>query len=245
MWKNIILPVSLGLNALFIGGIALTAPKAIATIQSFERVISKFVERRLDAMEASQLGRADIVFLGDSITHEGMWDEYFPNRLTVNRGVSGDRVQQVIARFDDVARMQPDKLFLMIGVNDLNNGASTDSIIRQYEVLFNLFEEYIPYTEIYIQSVLPTNEEWLFSINIKDIDILNAFLISTAKERGYRYIDVAALFADDSGYLDPAYSNDGIHLAGEAYKLWANLLRPYIEAEALEAENTVDAAAPN
>lgn len=221
---------------LFIGGIAFTAPKAIATIQSFERVISKFVERRLDAMEASQVDRADIVFLGDSITHEGMWDEYFPDHVAVNRGVGGDRVQQVVARFDDVARMQPEKLFLMIGVNDLNGGASTDSIVEQYEILFGLFEEYIPDTEIYIQSVLPTNEEWLFSISLNDIDILNAFLISAAKERGYEYIDVASLFADDNGYLDPSYSNDGIHLAGKAYTLWANLLRPYVGAETSKAK---------
>ena len=237
MLKKAVLPISLGLNVLFIGGIAFTAPKAIATIQSFERVISTFVERRLDAMEASQVERADIVFLGDSITHEGMWDEYFPDHVAVNRGVGGDRVQQVVARFDDVAKIQPAKLFLMIGVNDLNSGASTDSIIDQYEILFGLFEEHIPDTEIHIQSVLPTNEEWFFSISLNDIGILNAFLISAAKERGYEYIDVASLFADDDGYLDPSYSNDGIHLAGEAYRLWANLLRPYIDTEVSEAEN--------
>ena len=245
MLKKIILPVSLGLNLLFIGAVVFLAPNAIATIQSFERVLSTFVERRLDAMDASQVARADIVFLGDSITHEGMWDEYFPNHIAVNRGVSGDRVQQVVARFDDVARIQPEKLFLMIGINDLNTGASTDSIIEQYGILFGLFEEYIPDTEIYIQSVLPINEEWLFSVSLNDIDVLNAFLISAAGERGYEYIDVASLFADENGYLDTSYSNDGIHLAGEAYKLWSNLLRPYVNADAAEARNPADAAVPD
>ncbi|MEM8985694.1 MAG: GDSL-type esterase/lipase family protein [Pseudomonadota bacterium] len=238
MFKKIILPVSLALNALFIGGIIFVAPKAISTFKSIERVITTFAERRINAMDVSRVDRADIVFLDDSITHEGMWDEYYPDHIAVNRGVGGDRVRQVIARFDNVAHMQPKKLFLMIGINDLNNGASTKSIIEQYEALFDLFKNDIPDTEIYIQSVLPTNEEWLFSIALNDVNTLNDYLISASQERGFQYIDVAALFVNESGYLDTAYSNDGIHLAGEAYKLWATLLDPYVNAQPLEAINS-------
>ena len=245
MLRKIILPLSIGLNILFIAGTAFTVPKAISTIKSFERVITQFADRRIDAMAASKVDQADIVFLGDSITHEGMWDEYFPEHIAVNRGVGGDRVEQVVARFDDVVRMRPKKLFLMIGVNDLNSGSSTESIIEQYEILFNLIENNLPDTEIYIQSVLPTNEEWFFSISLEDINALNAFLVSAAAARDFEYIDVVPLFADENGYLDPSYSNDGIHLAGDAYTLWTDLLRPYIEASPLETKNADGAVVAN
>ena len=101
MIKKILLPLSLPLNVLFIGGLAIAVPKVISVADGFSAVLSDFMERRMDAIEASQVDRADIVFLGDSITHEGAWDEYFPDHIAVNRGIGGDTVEQVIERLGD------------------------------------------------------------------------------------------------------------------------------------------------
>ncbi len=239
MIKKILLPLSLTLNVLFIGGLAIAVPKVISVADGFSAVLSDFMERRMDAIEASQVDRADIVFLGDSITHEGAWDEYFPGHIAVNRGIGGDTVEQVIERFHQVAKLTPSQLFVMVGINNLNEGNAVDAIVAQYATLFDRIDDSLEGTGVVIQSVLPTNDEWLFDVSLDDVNALNSFLSAEAERRGYRYIDVGTLFADEQGRLDPAYSNDGIHLSGDAYRLWADLLRPYVDT--VEA---VDAIAP-
>jgi hexosaminidase len=42
------------------------------------------------------------------------------------------------------------------------------------------------------------------------------------------FIDLHSRFVDADGYLDPRYTNDGLHLTGEGYRLWRELLIPYV-----------------
>jgi len=41
-----------------------------------------------------------VLFLGDSITEQGMWHEWLPEVPTLNRGIGGDTVHEVQARLD-------------------------------------------------------------------------------------------------------------------------------------------------
>ena len=47
-----------------------------------------------------------------------------------NRGISGDVSAGILKRVDEVVMRRPSKVFLMIGVNDLARGLSTDSVVR-------------------------------------------------------------------------------------------------------------------
>ena len=49
-----------------------------------------------------------------------------------------------------------------------------------------------------------------------------------AAANGYVFIDLHSRFVDADGYLDPRYTNDGLHLTGEGYRLWRELLIPYV-----------------
>ncbi|MEM8988728.1 MAG: GDSL-type esterase/lipase family protein, partial [Pseudomonadota bacterium] len=191
--------------------------------------LSKMSERRIDAFEASKIDAVDVVFLGDSITHEGMWSEYFPGVTVLNRGIGGDTTEDLLERFEGVAALKPAKLFLMIGVNDLNNGGAPDEIIPRYRDLFDRFDREIPETAIYVQSVLPTNDQWVLPASLKDVRALNDYLKTEAAARQYQYLDVAALFADADGTLRKDLSNDGIHLSGDAYPIWRDFVSPYVE----------------
>ncbi len=70
-----------------------------------------------------------IVWLGDSITHQGLFSRFiedflysrYPKRslLFVNCGVNGDRSGDALGRFDlDVAPWKPTKVFVCLGMND-------------------------------------------------------------------------------------------------------------------------------
>jgi lysophospholipase L1-like esterase len=170
---------------------------------------------------------AEVVFLGDSITFGGIWHEWFPNVDVVNRGIGGDTTQMVLDRFEQVISLKPKKLFIMIGVNDLNKGLGSEVAVANYDVLFNIIDVKLPDTNIYIQSVLPVNDDWNFTDNA-DIPILNASLKKHAAKRGYTYIDLHSKFSDSNGLLIQDLSSDGIHLLGKGYALWHNEIFDFI-----------------
>ena len=41
-----------------------------------------------------------VVFLGDSIIEQGLWDGWFPGLPTLNRGIGGESIADVLARLD-------------------------------------------------------------------------------------------------------------------------------------------------
>ena len=43
------------------------------------------------------------------------------------------------------------------------------------------------------------------------------------------YIDVWTALADGEGLLDKLYTNDGVHLVGEGYLVWRDVLKPYVK----------------
>ncbi|HBV62665.1 MAG TPA: hypothetical protein DEF45_06545 [Rhodopirellula sp.] len=70
-----------------------------------------------------------VVFLGDSITHQGLYTQYLENFFYTrypdlglrfrNAGVAGDSVADALARFDlDVASHHPDYVTVLFGMND-------------------------------------------------------------------------------------------------------------------------------
>ena len=105
----------------------------------------------------------EIIFLGDSITDWCQWSELFPNSNIKNRGIGGDRVDGILQRLPEVVSSLPDKIFLMVGVNDLSWGVDIQEIVRSYERVIQKISENTPGTTIYVQSVLPVNLKTLLN----------------------------------------------------------------------------------
>lgn len=183
-----------------------------------------------------------MVFVGDSITDAGAWYEYFPAVTVANRGISSDTAESLPNRLDDIVRLRPRKVFLMIGVNDIASGRELTDVQADYGAILSRLESELPGTEIFVQSVLPVDAEFLVpGVNPK-VMALNAWLEDEAKARGHTYLDVRALFERGDGTLDRAFSPDGLHLSGEAYTMWRDFLLPYVQTgRAPEAEKIMPA----
>ncbi|MCL2811114.1 MAG: GDSL-type esterase/lipase family protein [Clostridia bacterium] len=166
----------------------------------------------------------NIVFVGDSITARCDWSELLPDYRTANQGIDGDIVLDVLERIDDVIALEPNKLFLMIGINDILIGYDMGIIQQDYEDLLDVIQGNLPNARVYVQSVLPV--EWQ-DIN-ETIVGFNSFIQQASVERGFEYIDLYDDFLDEHGQLKPAFSADGLHLTEEAYRLWAALINKYL-----------------
>lgn len=211
-----LLVASLVLNVVLVLMIAVTVLLE-RTPKTFAR---RNAERRVGQFALFAEERGGIVFLGDSITQGGLWAELFEGPQTRNRGIGGDTTRDLLGRAAQVHALQPSKLFLMIGINDLNTGIDRAETFANLDELFDGFDRELPKTGIYVQSVLPVNESWWVPIDAADIDAINEKLRGEAEARRYTFVDLRPHFADEAGLLDPAYTNDGIHLTGAGYEVW-------------------------
>lgn len=177
-------------------------------------------------------GKKEIIFIGDSITDGGEWGEMLGNENVKNRGISGDVTQGVLDRLEEVTESLPEKVFLMIGINDLARGISTEQVIENTQLILDQIQEASPETQIFIQSLLPVND---FFGNFgghtnKNEAVKKVNLgLQKMKRKNIVFIDLHHYFVDKKGKLDIAYSNDGLHLNGEGYQLWASLIKEYIK----------------
>lgn len=205
---------SILLNILLVGGYL--ANRFVETGQYKVRA-KEDIQRHLSQLEHASNRTVDIVFLGDSITHAGLWGEYFPEFAVANRGVPGNTTYDVLARLGQVAHSDPAKIFLMVGINDLLQGLDP---MPNMLLMFDRLDAEFPDTKICVQSILPTGKAYRSRVTPDKIEQVNKFLALETTKRGYEFINLYPEYTTVDGFLDPKYSNDGIHLMGNGYELW-------------------------
>jgi lysophospholipase L1-like esterase len=192
-----------------------------------------FYDQRYDLFEYLPREPGRIVMLGNSLINSADWAEIFGNPHIINRGISGDNTFGVLNRIGQITAMQPEKVFILIGINDLARGTPVNIILSNYQKIVGSILDESPQTRIYIQSILPTNNRFIDFINHQNKDHLirevNSGLKKLAEDRSLVFIDLYPHFLDDEGRLSEKYTNDGLHLMGSGYMLWAEILRPFID----------------
>src|SRR5689334_15360465 len=110
-----------------------------------------YYQGRMELFNSLTPPKNAIVFLGNSITERGAWSELLPGQPIMNRGIGGDNTFGVLARLERVAKAQPKKLFLLIGINDLSRGLPKEVIINNYHRILSYLTTNTPKTKIYVQ----------------------------------------------------------------------------------------------
>ncbi|GAA5521437.1 hypothetical protein Asal01_01378 [Fodinibius salicampi] len=193
---------------------------------------SAYYYHKKNLFEQLPNGEDEIIFLGDSITDGNEWAEMFGSTRLKNRGISGDVTDGVLYRLNEVTESNPDKVFVMIGVNDLARDRSVNYVLENYEKIVNKIEQDSPDTKIYIQSVLPVNEDFeQFSSHVDktpEIKEVNKGLKKLADRKGLTYINLFDDMSTDRDQLNPDYTEDGLHLNGNGYLVWKSEIEQYL-----------------
>ena len=211
---------------------ALVLLAILAIAQEAKPPTSVYYERKVDLFKYLPNADNEIILLGNSITDGGNWVELLDDPRVKNRGVSGDVTRGILNRLDEVIESKPLKIFLLIGINDLAKGAPPANILQNIETIIQRIRLSSPETKIYIQSLLPVNPAYARypkHVNKGDKIIqLNTELVDICKRADVCYIDLYDHFANANGELRPELTNDGLHLSGQGYLLWRDILKPYI-----------------
>ncbi|QWR76922.1 SGNH/GDSL hydrolase family protein [Candidatus Magnetomonas plexicatena] len=137
------------------------------------------------------------------------------------RGISGELTSDMLERFDrDVLEMRPDYVVILGGTNDLGWGVSISEIM---ENLSTMYQKSKNGSIIPVAVTVPSIRG--FDSAIAPRVELNSLIMQRSKGMNFPCIDIfSATSEKDTLALAVQYSNDGLHLSTEGYKMIAELL---------------------
>lgn len=201
----------------------------VISIRLYERVRTNFSDVVIN------MDKEVILFTGDSLTDRYNLSKFYSyqGRLIINSGISGYKTTNVISRHRNmIEQYQPDKMFLLIGINDLNKGASDDEVIENIETIIVMTQGRSPKTKIYIESIYPVNTE-IRKSGFKDNDTIKAVnkrIKRLCETYNCEYIDMYDELIDSKNNLIKEYTDDGLHVNDKGYEVITSILKKYIEA---------------
>ena len=223
-------------TVLLVGGLVttsvlLTIKKNVENSQDyFDKKVAQFT------MENANFSKGQIVFIGDSITDLYHLDDYYQDLplRTYNRGIGGDVTGMLLKRIQvSLYDLEPTRVVLMIGINDINGGVSTDTILKNYNDILSGIKTKLPFAKVYTMSILPINNDVPSYIDVKKsterILSINEEIKEMASNYSYQYMDLFSLVKDDNNHLKKEYSLDGIHLSEQGFVTWTNLIKPELQ----------------
>lgn len=188
--------------------------------------------KRMIYFKQNPLKKGQVVFFGNSLTQGGKWNEYFPEQNTANRGIGGDNTLGMLGRLHEIIESKPTKLFIMAGVNDISLKRSNDKIITGIKSIIYQVREGSPDTKIYVQSLLPINNDdkrfKRMEGKEKQIEQLNKEMEKFCKKERIPFINIYPAFLGEKRKLDPKFTTDGIHLNEAGYTVWVDQIREYV-----------------
>jgi lysophospholipase L1-like esterase len=237
--NNALLIISLALNVLFILAISVF----IINKGGITYIVGKVTEQRKEEFsihhqvqtslfDVYQSKPSDVVFVGDSLTDFANWNELLEIDNVKSRGIPGDQTKDLLDTIDIVLDDKPAKIFLMVGINDLSNGVSPSKALDNYKKIVEKIKNRSPNTELIIQSLLPINTEVLqqTETNNKMIVDFNDNLKKLAVDKNLEYVDLHPHFLKDE-QLDSSLTTDGLHINGDGYLIWDEIIKPYVNAQ--------------
>lgn len=229
MKKKFLFPTIIGLTV--IAGYAAGNIVSITRIKSFiDKPDSHFFltdkyKSRTAVHKLLKIKSTDYVFVGNSITENFEWYEYFNDIKYKNRGIGSDVISGVINRLDNIQSSR--KLFSLIGINDIIRDISVEEMEHNYEELIDHIINEKKTQQLYVVSILPIRGK-LERFNSKILKV-NQKIKNICQKKGIIYIDAHSQFIDPDGLLRNDFSVDGVHLTGAGYEKICNVLKPYLQ----------------
>lgn len=219
--KTWLIRLSVTLNVLTLAAAAAVYFNGDSLLRSF---LEPMYERKVSFFDSYPVTTGATVFLGDSITEGGEWQEMLPTLMVINRGIGGDTTTGVLQRLEQVSKAAPARVFLLIGTNDLTHGPDNrDTSYQQYREIVERLQRETPQTDIFLQSLLPRAVD-----KQEQVEAYNAVIAGIAAATGTTFVDLYPAFVDPDGSINDTYSNDELHLNGPGYKLWQARIQDYL-----------------
>ena len=184
------------------------------------------------------------LFTGSSLMEYFPITEYCLNEglpIAYNRGIGGYTTDEFLAAIEPMLLdLQPAKLFINIGTNDLRplpDGVDWFAhLAENYRRICAIIRDKLPDTIVYMMAYYPVNtnvplaqdnSSMLVRTN-ENIARANKMAEELAAVFGFHYIDVNDGLKDENGNLKAEHTLDGIHFDAAAYRTVFEHLKKYL-----------------
>ena len=222
------------------------------TNYAVEAVLHPGTEKRHESFNAiSKKGEAELVFLGDSITHsfeskngKAVWEKYWAPLQAANFGISGDRTEHVLWRLDhgNFDGLKPKAIVIMIGTNNTGHQGRPQKEIKDavYQCTAQQTAEGIKAIIAQLQGKCPEAKILLLAIFPRGADkndkfrqqneATNAIIKGYADDQKVFFMDVGGKFLDAEGKLSREIMPDLLHPNEKGYQIWAEAIEVKVKA---------------
>lgn len=183
-------------------------------------------------IDNATIQKGGIVFSGDSII------EFFPikkylgqDKEIYNRGIAGiDSIWLLNHIEQQVLAVQPSKIFILIGTNDLGMGKSISEVCQNINQMISQIKRSLPKCQTFLLSILPVNsdDDYKQRVKIRTNSSIEAANHILAALPGATYLDLYHTMLDDQKQLAPSFTTDGLHLSQDGYKHVSKFLLSYL-----------------
>lgn len=197
----------------------------------------------------SKKGEAQLVFLGDSITHgwekggKEVWEKTWAPLNAANFGIGGDRTEHVLWRLDhgNFDGLKPKEIVIMIGTNntghqgrpqkELNDAVyqcTAQQTAEGVKAIITKLQAKCPEAKILLLAIFPrgaTPEDKLRKQN----EETNAIIKGFADNKKVYFMDINAKFLEADGTLSKEIMPDLLHPNAKGYEIWAEAIEPKVK----------------
>lgn len=174
--------------------------------------------------------KGEVVFTGSSSVR--MWknlQEQFPDVPIINTGFGGSTALDLSDQlFPLVLRLEPSKVFIYEGDNDINGGKTAAEIMATLDDIVTRIQKQLPNTTVNLISAKPSPSRW---------ELKNSYLVLNDLMRQYctthdnvNFVNVWDIMLDKSGVpRADIFIGDNLHMNEKGYDLWKEIFTPFLE----------------
>ena len=228
--------------------LALGAASAFATIRAvshddYGKENAWQRKRHAEKMEIVTNGGAEVVFIGDSITHfweskgKAQLEKYFSegDMKMLDLGVSADRTEHVLWRLNEGKELdgyEAKCILLMIGTNNtghfsINEEPPGDTILGIREILRTIRAKQ-PKATVVLTAIFPRGATADDPQRIRN-EIVNREMQKFCDGKTVFWCDFNDQFLTADGKLSPDVFPDRLHPNALGYEIWYSAVKPYID----------------
>ena len=187
-----------------------------------------FVNAHNNFVKTAKEGKAELVFLGDSITagwggQKAIWEKAFGPYKPANFGIGGDRTQHVLWRIEngELETIKAKAVVIMIGTN--NSGIdSAEGIAKGVTKIVEAVRAKQPQAKILLLAVFPRGEKASPNAGRDKLKMVNATIAKLDDGKSVHYLDIGEKFLQADGSLTKEVMPDFLHLSSKGYQIWAD-----------------------
>ena len=220
------------------------------TNYAIQPVLHPGTEKRHESFnEIARKGEAQLVFLGDSITHgwdgkgKAVWEQTWAPLKAANFGIGGDRTEHVLWRIDhgNFDGIKPKEIVLMIGTNNTGHQgrpqAELDGAVYQcsaqqtadgIKAILAKLQQKCPEAKILLLAIFPRGADKEDRFRQQN-EAANALVKGLADDKKVFFMDIGGKFLDADGTLPKSIMPDLLHPNEKGYQIWSEAIEAKVK----------------